>query len=254
MVVRNIPNTPKVINETGAITSICPDCHSNGSLSTFNWRFDGHTLHGFEQTQKYHTPGSSAIFIKIRYQLFRCMGCGRGAFGVIKYNGKNYPGTDQQILDFHPSPISHFLLQEKLDEGIGNEFREAEICIANGCFRAAAALLRSVLEKTLTINGYTDDVAFRLPKKIELACKHGLITSALALQAHDEIIVQGNNVVHRDWFKISRDQIESSRHYCYKIMDAFYDNRPEVERILKEKKSELEELKSKNKKQENPNL
>ncbi len=53
--------------------------------------------------------------------------------------------------------------------------REAERCAAVGAWRAASAMLRSALEKTLKANGYTNG---NLAQKIDAAAVDGVIPAA----------------------------------------------------------------------------
>ena len=71
-------------------------------------------------------------------------GCGRGAIAKIHDNGAVRDGV---LEEFFPFPIDHAKLPPGVPPGIEGEFREAERCAAFGDWRAASALLRSVLEK-----------------------------------------------------------------------------------------------------------
>jgi hypothetical protein len=57
---------------------------------------------------------------------------------------------------FWPSALKNEKLPSNIPPEILNEFREAELCMSVGAWRAAAALLRSTLEKGLKANGYDE--------------------------------------------------------------------------------------------------
>jgi len=130
-------------------------------------------------------------------------------------------------------------LPKNVPLGIKKEFREAERCLEAKCFRAAAGLFRSVLEKTLKDNGYTSrDSLF---SKIESAHKDGVITKVRMEKAQNEIRVLGNDVLHDEWMEIEVGSVLESRHYCQRILEDLYDERSTVELILKKAKR-LKEL------------
>jgi hypothetical protein len=122
---------------------------------------------------------------------------------------------------------------------IQGEFREAERCTAFKANRAASALFRSVLEKTLKANGYTkgNDPSLRdLQKRIDAAAADGVITDARRKRAHDNIRSLGNDVLHDDWREVTADEVEDSHRYTQRILEDLYDDRPTVEALLTAKK------------------
>lgn len=100
--------------------------------------------------------------------------------------------------------------------GIVNEFREAEECFGNNCYRAAAGLFRSVLDKTMRANGYKTNQRKNLYQQIEAAAEDGVITQARKRRAHDEIRVLGNDVLRR--MKVREEDVAACRHYCQRIL------------------------------------
>lgn len=120
-------------------------------------------------------------------------------------------------------------------DDIPNEFREAERCAAFGAIRAASALFRSVLEKTLNANGYTrgNDPSLRdLQKRIDAAAVDGVITDARRKKADDDIRALGNDVLHDDWRVVTPEEVEDSHRYTQRILEDLYDDRPTVEAVL----------------------
>ena len=126
----------------------CPDC--NGALTTFEMKYDGRELgsvavdggHEFNETH----------YSRVVYTLMRCAGCGRG--GLAKVHCKD-SFAQGELESFFPISIEHLNVPDDVPEDIKAEFREAELCASHGATRAASALLRSTLEKTLKANGYT---------------------------------------------------------------------------------------------------
>jgi uncharacterized protein DUF4145 len=111
---------------------------------------------------------------------------------------------------------------------IQHEFREAERCLEHECYRAAAALFRSVLDKTLKANGYKSGHKVNLQVQIDEAAKDGVITEARKKRAHEDIRVLGNDILHDDWRELTEDDVEPAHRYTQRILEDLYDDRPSV--------------------------
>lgn len=216
----------------GTITANCPGC--SGGKSSFSWKDDkGSELGAISYRTENRTFGGKNC--NKTHRLFRCSGCGSGALGVILYQDySEYPGSYNKLLDFYPESIKSLELPTEVPEGIKNEFREAEKCLSQKCFRAAAGLFRSVLDKTMRDNGYKD-AAYSLEKQIDLASSDGVITEARKKKAHEDIRVLGNDVLHDEWQEIKETDVEASRHYCQRILEDLYADRETIMNILKSK-------------------
>jgi hypothetical protein len=81
------------------------------------------------------------------YALMTCLICGRGAFAVKVFS------AGPVLRAFYPPEVDELPLPEDVPDELIKEFREAELCASFGAWRAASAMLRSVLEKTLKVNG-----------------------------------------------------------------------------------------------------
>lgn len=215
------------LNEnSGSIVAYCPGCQ--GARSTFEWRSAER-----EFGELTHRIDDRTL---LTYRLFRCAGCGRGGLGIVKYWGRGdtrYPGRNNELVSFVPETKYRLPVPDTVPEGIRNEFREAEKCYSNGCLRAAAGLLRSVLDKTMRANGYNTRQAANLYSQIEAAANEGVITQARKQRAHDEVRVLGNDVLHDDWVQIAEEDVEASRHYTQRILEDFYDDRDSVLMLLR---------------------
>lgn len=215
----------------GTIIAHCPGCC--GSKSSFSWKDDkgkefGAILYQIES----RTFGGRNC--NKTHRLFRCSGCGGGALGVIIFDElSEYPGDNNKLIDFYPQSTNPLELPRKVPDGIKNEFREAEKCFYHKCYRAAAGLFRSVLDKTMRDNGYKN--VGSLKDQIDAAADDGVITQARKKKAHDEIRVLGNEVVHDEWHEIDEATVEASRHYCQRILEDLYGDRDTVETILRSK-------------------
>jgi len=166
------------------------------------------------------------------------MSCGRELLRNCTIEGKY---TKRSYESFFPFASETAALPTKVPDDIEAEFREAELCSAAAANRGASALFRSTLEKTLKTNGYEDLSAkghdkMRLQAKIDEAAADGIITEALRNRAHDEIRVLGNDVLHDSWMVISDEDVDAAYHYTQRILEAFYDHRDSVEKILIAKK------------------
>ena len=159
----------------------------------------------------------------------RCASCGRGGFAKILENRKENCKT---LEEFFPYSIEHFNIPSDVPKEIELEFREAEKCAGFGLYRAASALFRSCLEKTLKNNGYSEK---SLINKINEAAKDGIITESRKKRANEEVRVLGNDVLHNEWRKIEYEEVEESHKYSQRILEDFYDDRLSVENILKSK-------------------
>lgn len=209
----------------GNVSSCCPDC--GGARSTFESR-DASRDYGIVIRNGHHSYQGVA-YIRTLYVLTRCAGCGRGGLATLHDTGNVHDGI---LEEFFPLSMDHAPIPVGLPPGIESEFREAERCASFGAWRAASALFRSTLEKTLKENGYTSG---NLASKIDAACKDGIITEGRKKKAHDEVRVLGNDVLHDAWQPVSADDVAASRHYAQRILEDFYDDRASAEATLRAK-------------------
>ena len=212
---------PSYIN--GNVRARCPDC--GGSVTTFECRDASREfgsviidspLHKFE----------GRTFDRILFILTRCAGCGRGGLAKIHDTG----GVRDGVLEcFFPTSIERLPIPENVPREIAAEFYEAEACASLGTRRAASALLRSTLEKTLKANGYQDRT---LMSNIDAAADDGIITDARRKRAHEDVRVLGNDVLHEEWREVDESEVAAAHHYVQRILEDFYDDRESVEAIL----------------------
>ena len=163
------------------------------------------------------------------YVLLRCASCGRGALATLLME----MGAAGVILEaFSPLTVQPATLPKDTPKDIVAEVREAERCAAVGGWRAASAMLRSALEKTLKTNGYTKG---DLKNKINEAAADGVITASRQQRAHDEVRDLGNDVLHDEWRPVDEGEYDSSHLYTQRVIEDFYDSRAQVEAVLKAK-------------------
>lgn len=134
--------------------------------------------------------------------------------------------------EFYPITVDRHDIAKDVPDGIAREYREAEDCAAIGATRAASALFRSTLEKTLKANGYTRGT---LEAKIDEAAGEGAITASLQEAVHEDVRVLGNDVLHDKWREVTPEEVVDSHRYVQRVLEAFYDRRAAVERILSAK-------------------
>jgi hypothetical protein len=203
------------------IRARCPDC--DGALTTFE--------------SKKMAQGHDAVLVvndspavggkqynRTLYRGLRCAGCGRGAMSVTAH-----AGNFEAIIDFFPRTIDSLHVPVAVPDDILAEFREAELTGSVGAWRAASAMLRSTLEKTLKANGYLKG---SLASKIDEASADGVITEARAKRAHDDIRVLGNDVLHDAWREVTQDEFDLAHKYTQRILEDLYDDRVSVETLL----------------------
>ena len=209
----------------GNVSARCPDCE--GAVTTFERKLSGHEF-GSVTVPGTHVIGESR-YTQILYVLMRCAACGRGGLAKIHSGG---PGAD--LLEcFFPVCIDRATIPDNVPVGIVSEYREAEICASVQAWRAASALLRSALEKTLKENGYNSGSS--LAAKIDEAATDGIITESRRNRAHEDIRVLGNDVLHDPWRKVEDDEFDLAHHYVQRILEDFYDDRDLVEKQLNAK-------------------
>lgn len=211
---------PTFINAN--VQAHCPNCED--TITTFEIRHAGGDYGSIVQNGQHRY--NKEQFSRILYVLMRCASCGRGGIATIHDSGNVSTGT---LEDFYPISIDSANLPENVPVHIAKEFREAELCESCGASRAASALFRSVLEKILKANGYTEG---SLQQKIDAAAGDGIITESRKKRAHEEIRVLGNDVLHDEWREINNDEVDASHHYAQRILEDFYDDRETVASIL----------------------
>jgi hypothetical protein len=209
----------------GNVRARCPDCA--GTITTFEYKGSGNEF-GTIIIDKHHVfKGES--FNRILYKLLRCAGCGRGGIATIHDKGRVVDGV---LEAFYPVSVENVKISSQVPEKIVAEFRQAELCASFGAWRAASAMLRSALEKTLNESGY---IKGTLKDKIDKAAADAVITDARRKRAHQDIRVLGNDVLHDEWREVEEEEVNASHHYTQRILEDFYDERESVEQILKEK-------------------
>ncbi len=213
----------KYIN--GNIRSRCPDC--GGAVTTFEYKDAQHEFGTVIVNKQHVFKGQN--FSRILYKMLRCAGCGRGGVAMIHDSGRVIDGV---LETFYPVSVENVEIPDNVPAKITAEFREAELCASFGAWRAASAMLRSALEKTLNENGYKKGV---LRDKVDKAADDGIITEARRKRAHGDIRVLGNDVLHDEWREVKEEEANAAHHYTQRILEDFYDERDSVEEILKEK-------------------
>ncbi len=210
--------------EKGLIKCICPVCEA---LANFDYKSSSGDYGSFaiEKPHQFNSKNYSRII----YQLFSCTGCGIGGVAKIHCNNLLREG---EVEDFYPVGIEKAKIPNNVPNEILSELREAELCASIKAWRAGSAMLRSVLEKVLTKNGYNKG---NLKDKINAANEDGIITDSRARRAHNEVRVLGNDVLHDEWKAVTEDDFGASYHYCQRIIEDLYDDRDTVENILKVK-------------------
>lgn len=201
----------------GNVSAMCPDCRAVAV-------FDHRSFQGEYGTVLVDRPHffSGRSYSRYVYVLMRCGGCGRGGLAQVHDDGRQVDGT---LGEFFPVSVEHARLPDAVPAGVVNEFRESELCAAHGAYRAASALMRSVLEKALKDSGY---VSGQLYHKIEAAAKDAIITDSRRQRAQDEIKSLGNDILHDEWMTVTEQDFELSHRYAQRILEDLYDDRPRI--------------------------
>lgn len=217
----------ELLQNNASVRANCPECQ--GAVTTY------------ESASGTRLERSAAIlkgeaYDSVYYYLLRCAGCGRGGLSTVGISRRRDKTgnmkTAYSLVDFSPTSIETYPLPGRMPAELNQEFREAELVASVGAWRAASALMRSVLEKALKHSGYTKD---SLKNLIDKAAADGTITAARSLRAHEDIRVLGNDVLHDDWRPITQDEFELSHRYTQRILEDLYDDRDSVLTLLKGK-------------------
>jgi Domain of unknown function (DUF4145) len=219
-----------VLNPEGTIRAQCKGCR--GALSNFEWRAGDAPLGAVHRPYRDYSMGDGIM----QFRLYRCMGCSMGALAAIATGNSNFPSGVRELVWFHPEAKDRLELPKGVPDGIKKEFLEGETCLEAGAFRAAAAMFRSVLDKTLRENGYKAKKGTTLEQQIDLAAGDGVITQARKRRAHDEVRVLGNDVLHDEWQPVREEDVNAARHYSQRVLEDFYDDRDSVLKQLYEAK------------------
>ncbi|HDR9103155.1 TPA: DUF4145 domain-containing protein [Burkholderia vietnamiensis] len=209
------------INQNGHVQARCPTC--SGALTSFQIGDPQRGHYG----QLFRELEGGGVEI---YRLACCSGCGAGALITLLNDGRY-----TTLEDFYPEAEERQPLPANVPDGIVNEFREGEECAEAGCYRAAAALFRSVLDKTLRANGYKLKKGTPLEQQIDLAAEDGVITASRRKRAHDEIRTLGNDVLHDEWRKVVPEEVQTAKDYAARLLHDFYDDRETVLSVLRAK-------------------
>ncbi len=226
--------SPKLENLN--VVAICPDC--GGVPTTFEHK-KGSSEYGSIAVLHQH-KFKGANLQGVVYRLLRCAVCGRG--GLAKY-GVDAHNNALYLEEFLPASIERAKIPDGIPEGIVEEYREAELCASVGARRAASALLRSTLEKTLRASGYIKR-GENLKDRIDKAAADGIITESRKKRAHGDVRVLGNDIMHDEWREVTPEEVTNAHHYVQRILEDFYDDRDSVEAILREKGRLTEEVES----------
>ncbi|MEY9184980.1 DUF4145 domain-containing protein [Bradyrhizobium sp. USDA 313] len=201
----------------------CPNC--DGAVTTFEARkiAQGHDAALYLQRR---VQVGGKWYQQTIYRGLRCAGCGRGGMVVYGQNGNH----EVALVDFYPRTLNTASIPQGVPADLKAEFREAEIVASVGAWRAASAMLRSTLEKTLKHNGYAKG---SLAAKIDEAAADGVITAARSKRAHEDIRVLGNDVLHDAWREVTEDEYDLAHRYSQRILEDLYDDRQSVESLLR---------------------
>jgi hypothetical protein len=212
------------------VVAMCPNC---ATQTSFERGFGGGEFGVISLPTDLERDGMSNA--TLHYRLHRCAGCGRGALAKI-YDTTRNDGTHALTLaEFFPQAVNPAAIPLSTPSDIQSELREAELCASVSAWRGASALLRSCLEKTLKVNGYTkaSDPKFRnLNSLIDAAAADGILTETRRKRAHEEVRSLGNDILHEEWRVVTPEEFEIAHHYVQRILEDFYDDRPLVEATL----------------------
>jgi len=152
-----------------------------------------------------------------------------GGFAIIDVSGDFPTGNGlTRLLSFVHEVKARITIPTAVPDGIRKEFQEGEACLDSNSLRAAAAMFRSVLDKTMRANGYKLKKGTPLEQQIDLAADDGVITAARRRRAHEDVRVLGNDVLHDEWRAVTEDEAQAAHEYAARVLHDFYDDRETV--------------------------
>jgi hypothetical protein len=211
----------RLAKSTYDISALCPICEDTTVFEI--------TAHS--ERRGPHYIGSTA-YTRQLYVFGVCKACQSGSLAIVSDRGSRDYAV---ITQFFPIEFDVVPIPSAVPPDVVAEFREAENCAMLGFNRAASALFRSALEKTLKANGYAKDRDTKLTdlyKRIEAAAADGVITEARRKKAHEDVRALGNDVLHDEWRVVSNEEVEDAHKYTQRIIEDLYDDRPTVEGML----------------------
>jgi uncharacterized protein DUF4145 len=235
---------PRYEPTSDMVLARCPDCGADR-----NWDQKGHTGTALGTTIiNTHTTFNRTTYSRVLFHACRCTVCSRGGIAKLLDSGRAETAV---LVSFIPNAPEELAVPPGVPADILKEFREAELDASYGAYRSACAMLRSVLEKTLTANGYVeveilnkegkevlnkrgDAVSStKLLHRIDAAANDKIITETRQQRAHENVRVLGNDVLHDEWREVKEGEFEEAHKYMQRILEDFYDLRPTVEARLK---------------------
>lgn len=189
---------------------MCPMCSSYGTFASLDYQFSKNNI---------------GIM-----QFFGYAMCPNPACSGIVLFLENHAN---QSVDIYPKPLIPFD-SEGVPTEIEESFREALICQSQGCYMAAAVMVRSTIEK---ICHNKNAKGGNLLKKIENLKEMGLIPTAY-LSGMDLIRELGNDSVHvflTNFENIGKEEVDVAIDITKNIMEFTYRSSLLIERLSKQK-------------------
>ena len=205
---------PKTFAEMGPAQSVpvaskavvlrCPHC---GAIGTFYGQNPGP---GYQFTAEL---SETKYTMNLGFQSRLCPSptCSRPVF-IVEQNGKVAFSAPPQTIDF-----DNLSVPEKIAESL----KEAIVCLAVGCFRASALMIRRTLEEICEDKGAQ---GANLKKKIENLSNYIIVPHAL-IAAIDQLRMLGNDAAHveaKTYDTIGKNEVEIGIILCKEFIKATY--------------------------------
>jgi hypothetical protein len=216
----------------GNVVARCPACRA---VTTFESR--GEREHGSLVLEGDVKVGR-VLYSRTIFRLLRCAGCGRGGLAEIADSGRVVDGG---LKAFFPDLPALAELPSEVPAELSSDVMEAERCASVRAYRAGVALLRSVLERTLKLNGFRDadmdkDRRLSLKTRLRHALDDGLIAPTRWSQLDDGIREFANDILHdAPYQEVSTDDFSRVHTFAQRLLEDFYGDREVVVRRLVEK-------------------
>lgn len=207
-----------VNNRPHAISIRCPHCRELGSFEVVA----GNNHGAFYQKKLPNYPNPIGLAATLRScPNIKC----KGIVLVIDHNGSVVEVEPPQLLDFS---------LDNLPDECQETLKEAISCHAAGAYRAAAMMVRRLLEEICKDNKAEGK---DLHQKLE-ALKTSLLLPHALIDAMGELKALGNDAAHieaRAYDNIGREEAEDSIELAKEILKALYQLKALTERLQKRK-------------------
>ena len=213
-----------VHSNTPSVSLRCPSCRQLGVFEPLSGIPDAYI-----EPHQFCPPQPALAVNSLRLGQRRCPNrdCNTQVFCIVRQDGRLEKSYPVERLDFDAT---------KIPAGIRKTFEEAISCHAEGCYVAAAIMVRRTLEELCQDKQATGN---DLVKKIESLRSKVVLPDELFAAMHD-LRLLGNDAAHieaKTYNAIGKEELETAIDVTKEILKAVYQLDSLIERLRRHKKS-----------------